>query len=53
MLVLFDYEEQAACLQTSYQRLITTIEKSINLIWPPDETSVNHQATQVDEKNFF
>jgi len=50
MLVLFDHEEQAALLQTNFQQLITTIETSINIIWPPEETSdnVNH-VSQVCE----
>ena len=50
MLVLFDKEEQAALLQTNFQQLITTIETSINIIWPPEETSnnVNH-VSQVCE----
>ena len=50
MLVVFDKEEQAALLQTNFQQLITTIETSINIIWPPEETSnnVNH-VSQVCE----
>lgn len=50
MLVLFDHEEQAALLQTNFQQLITTIETSMNIIWPPEETSsnVNH-VSQVCE----
>ncbi|XP_020621181.1 elongator complex protein 1-like isoform X1 [Orbicella faveolata] len=44
MLVLFDHEEQAALLQTNFQQLIATIETSIAIVWPPEETSsnVNH-----------
>ncbi|XP_078368242.1 elongator complex protein 1-like isoform X2 [Oculina patagonica] len=44
MLVLFDHEEQAALLQTNFQQLITSIETSMNIIWPPEETTsnVNH-----------
>ena len=41
MLVLFDDEEQAALLQTNFQQLIATIETSINIVWPPEETSNN------------
>ncbi|XP_073242058.1 elongator complex protein 1-like [Porites lutea] len=41
MMVLFDHEEQAGLLQTNFQRLITTIEQSMNIIWPPEEASVN------------
>ena len=48
MMVLFDHEEQAALLQTNFQQLITTIEQSINIIWPPEEASVNQaQVSQV------
>ena len=47
-MVLFDHEEQAALLQTNFQQLITTIEQSINIIWPPEEDSVNQaQVSQV------
>ena len=44
MLVLFDQEGQAVLLQTNFQQLIRTIETSISIIWPPEETSnnVNH-----------
>ena len=59
MLVMFDQEEQAALLQANFQQLITTIETSMNIIWPPEETSnnVNH-VSQVCEAhrskfNFF
>ena len=50
MLVLFDQEEQAVLLQTNFQQLVTTIETSISIIWPPEETSnnVNH-VSQVCE----
>jgi len=41
MLVLFDHEEQAALLQTNFQQLTTTIETSVTIIWPPEETSNN------------
>ena len=48
MMVLFDHEEQAGLLQTNFQQLITTIEQSINIIWPPEEASVNQaQISQV------
>ncbi|KAJ7339625.1 hypothetical protein OS493_006030 [Desmophyllum pertusum] len=48
MLVLFDHEEQAALLQTNFHQLITTIEPSIDIIWPPEETSSNlNQVSQV------
>ena len=48
MMVLFDREEQAGLLQTNFQQLITTIEQSINIIWPPEEASVNQaQVSQV------
>ena len=47
-MVLFDHEEQAGLLQTNFQQLITTIEQSINIIWPPEEASVNQaQVSQV------
>ena len=50
MLVLFDQEEQAGLLQTNFQQLTTTIETSMNIIWPSEEASnnVNH-ASQVCE----
>lgn len=48
MLVLFDHEEQAAPLQTNFQQLITTIESSTSIIWPPEEISNNlGQLSQV------
>ena len=48
MMVLFDHEEQAGLLQTNFQQLITTIEQSMNIIWPPEEASVNQaQISQV------
>ena len=48
MMVLFDREEQAGLLQTNFQQLITTIEQSINIIWPSEEASVNQaQISQV------
>ena len=50
MLVLYDQEKQAGLLQTNFQQLITTIETSMNIVWPPEETSsnVNH-VSQVRE----
>ena len=42
-MVLFDNEERAELLQTNFEQLIATIEKSTNIIWPPEETS-NGQA---------
>ena len=52
MMVLFDHEEQAGLLQTNFQQLITTIEQSINIIWPPEEASVNQaQVSQVGTVN--
>ena len=54
MMVLFDHEEQAGLLQTNFQQLITTIEQSINIIWPPEEASVNQaQISQVGTVNFL
>ena len=51
-MVLFDHEEQAGLLQTNFQQLITTIEQSINIIWPPEEASVNQaQVSQVGTVN--
>ena len=51
MMVLFDHEEQAGLLQTNFEQLITTIEQSITIIWPPEEASVNHaQISQVGTK---
>ena len=48
MMVLFDHEEQAGLLQTNFQQLITMIEQSIKIIWPPEEASVNQaQVSQV------
>jgi len=50
MMVLFDHEEQAALLQTNFQQLVTTIETSINTIWPPEETPINvNPVSQVCE----
>ena len=50
LLVLFDQEEKAALLQSNFQQLITTIEASINIIWPPEETSNNaNHVSQVCE----
>ena len=52
MMVLFDHEEQAGLLQTNFQQLITTIEQSMNIIWPPEEASVNQaQVSQVGTVN--
>ena len=52
MMVLFDHEEQAGLLQTNFQQLITTIEQSINIIWPQEEASVNQaQVSQVGTVN--
>ena len=52
MMVLFDHEEQAGLLQTNFQQLITTIEQSMNIIWPPEEASVNQaQISQVGTVN--
>ena len=59
MLVLFDQEGQAVLLQTNFQQLIRTIETSISIIWPPEETSnnVNHVSqvckAQRLKSNFF
>ena len=54
MMVLFDHEEQAGLLQTNFQQLITTIEQSMNMIWPPEEASVNQaQISQVGTVNFL
>ena len=51
-MVLFDHEEQAGLLQTNFQQLITTIEQSMNIIWPPEEASVNQaQISQVGTVN--
>ena len=41
MLVLFDHVGQAAVLQTNFEKLISMIESSIGIIWPPDESSSN------------
>lgn len=50
-MVLFDHEEQAGLLQTNFEQLITTIEQSITIIWPPEDASVNHaQISQVGTK---
>ena len=47
MMVLYDREEQAVLLQSSFQQLIATIETSTNIIWPPEETS--NSQTQVSQ----
>ena len=52
MMVLFDHEEQAGLLQTNFQQLITTIEQSMIIIWPPEEASVNQaRISQVGTVN--
>jgi len=47
MMVLYDREEQAVLLQSSFQQLIATIETSTSIIWPPEETS--NSQTQVSQ----
>ena len=48
MLVLFDHAGQAAVLQNSFEKLISMIESSIGVIWPPEESSSNSsQVSQV------
>ena len=48
VLILFDREENAAVLQTNFQKLILMIESSTGAIWPPEESSSNlSQASQV------
>lgn len=48
MLVLFDHEEKAGILQNNFEELIATIEKSTNVIWPPDEMATcQAQVSQV------
>lgn len=48
MLVLFDHEEKAGILQNNFEELIATIEKSTNIIWPPDEMAIcQAQVSQV------
>lgn len=48
MLVLFDHAEQATVLQTNFEKLISMIESSIGVIWPPEESSTNSsQVSQV------
>lgn len=48
MLVLFDHAGQAAVLQTNFEKLISMLESSIGVIWPPEESSTNSsQVSQV------
>lgn len=48
VLILFDREENAAVLQTNFQKLILMIESSTGAIWPPEESSSNlSQASQL------
>lgn len=45
MLILFDREENAAVLQTNYEKLILMIESSTGVIWPLEESSSNLSLT--------
>lgn len=48
MLVLFDHAGQAAVLQTNFEKLISMVESSIGVIWPPEESSTNSsQVSQI------
>ncbi|XP_068740348.1 elongator complex protein 1-like [Montipora capricornis] len=47
MMVLFHNEEQAANLQTNFDKLLTLVEKSTGIIWPSEDTSgYQDQASQ-------
>ncbi|XP_067016133.1 elongator complex protein 1-like [Acropora muricata] len=39
MMILFDNEEEATILQRNFEQLILMVEKSLSIIWPPEDTT--------------
>lgn len=39
MMILFNNEEEARILQTNFEQLILMVEKSLSIIWPPEDTT--------------
>ena len=39
MMILFDNEEEARILQRNFEQLILMVEKSLSIIWPPEDTT--------------
>lgn len=38
-MILFNNEEEARILQTNFEQLILMVEKSLSIIWPPEDTT--------------